>query len=88
VKFSGYVIEMRVPFSPTIPGFTPDHRMGFELFWRDVDADDDPGAGGSSISWASWAQSTAVDCSDMKTSLFNTANWGSLDFDTTNPLAP
>jgi hypothetical protein len=79
VKFPGYVVEMRVPFSAKIPGFTPDHTMGFELFWRDVDADD-------TIAWASWAQSTAVDCGDPKTSLFNTANWGTLVFNNTDVL--
>jgi hypothetical protein len=79
--FTGYVIEMRIPFAATIPGFTPDHAMGFELFWRDVDAEDDPGVGGGGISWASWAQSTAVDCGDPDTSLFHTANWGALVFD-------
>jgi hypothetical protein len=86
VTFTGYAIEMRVPFGQAIPGFTPDHTVGFELFWRDVDADDDPGQGGGNISWASWGQSTTVDCSDPMTSLFNTANWGSLVFITTDPL--
>jgi hypothetical protein len=81
VTFTGYVIEMRIPFAQTIPGFTPDHKMGFELFWRDVDTAEDPGVGGGEISWASWAQSTAVDCGDPKTSLFHTANWGALVFD-------
>ena len=62
--------------------------MGFEIFWRDVDDDDDPGKGGGNISWASWAQSTAVPCTDPRTSLFNTANWGQLVFDKTDPLVP
>jgi hypothetical protein len=85
---AGYAIELRVPFAQTIPGFTPDHPMGFEIFWRDVDSDDDPGQGGGNISWASWAQSTTVDCGDPKTSLFNTANWGALIFDKTDFLGP
>jgi hypothetical protein len=80
-KYAGYVIELRVPFSAKIPSFTPDHKMGFELFWREVDSS-------GTISWASWAQSTTVDCGDPKTSLFNTANWGSLVFDNTNFLGP
>jgi hypothetical protein len=80
-KFAGYVIEMRVPFSPKIPAFTPDHNMGFEIFWREVDSSD-------TISWASWAQSTTVDCGDLKTSLFNTSNWGALVFDKTDFLGP
>jgi hypothetical protein len=83
VKYTGYAIEMRIPFDPKIPGFSPDHRMGFELFWRDVDADD-------VINWFSWAQSTTVVCSgeadDPKTALFNAANWATLAFDTANPL--
>jgi hypothetical protein len=84
--FTGYVIEMRVPFGAGIPGFTPDHPVGFEMFWRDVDAEDDPGVGGGGISWASWAQSTEVPCDNPKASLFHTANWGSLVFDKTNFL--
>jgi len=82
-KYTGYVIEMRIPFDAKIPGFTPTHNMGFELFWRDVDSDD-------VINWFSWAQSTSVTCSgegeDQKTALFNAANWATLAFDTTNPL--
>lgn len=88
VTFTGYVIELRVPFSPTIPGFTPDHEMGFEIFWRDVDTDDDPGAGGGNISWASWGQSTEVPCDDPKASLFHGRNWGALVFDRTDFLGP
>jgi len=88
VTFTGYAIEMRIPFARTIPGFTPDHAMGFELFWRDVDSDEDPGQGGGQISWASWGQSTEVPCDNPQASLFHTANWGSLVFDTTNFLGP
>jgi hypothetical protein len=94
VKFTGYAIEMRIPLRGRIPNMTTDHPMGFEIFWRDVDkiaADPegkDVGAGGGDISWASWGQSTTVDCGNPTTSLFNTANWGQLVFDKTNPLVP
>jgi hypothetical protein len=88
VKFTGYAIELRVPFGGTLTNLVPNHSMGFEIFWRDVDADDDPGKGGGNISWASWAQSTDVPCTDPKVSLFNTANWGQLIFDTSDPLVP
>jgi hypothetical protein len=88
VTFTGYAIEMRIPFAQTIPGFTPDHAMGFELFWRDVDTDEDPGQGGGMISWASWGQSTEVPCDNPAASLFHTANWGSLVFDRTDFLGP
>ena len=89
--YPGYSIEMRIPFGH-FEGFTPDHNMGFELFWRDVDAiaadpeGKDAGAGGGDISWATWAQSTDVPCSDPKTALFHTANWGELVFAKDNPL--
>jgi hypothetical protein len=79
-KYAGYVIELRIPFSPKIDGFTPDHTMGFDLFWREVDASS------AAISWADWGQSTTVDCGDLQTSLFNTSNWGALIFDKANPL--
>jgi hypothetical protein len=80
LKIAGYVVEMRVPFSPKIEGFTPDHNMGFDLFWRDVDAD-------GAIKWADWGQSTTVgSCSDAQADLFNSANWGQLVFDKTNFL--
>src|SRR5207249_4184482 len=88
VKFTGYAIEMRVPLRGKIPDVVANHAMGFEIFWRDVDAAGDTGAGGSNISWASWAQSTDVPCTDPKTSLFNTANWGQLVFEETDPLVP
>ena len=97
VKFSGYAIEMRVPFNTGgtgIPNFTPDHNMGFGMWWRDVDNGDvdpssDPFRGALDQSWATWMQCTTVDCNaDPKTSLYNTANWGQLVFDTKNPLGP
>jgi hypothetical protein len=88
VTFTGYAIEMRIPFASTIPGFTPDHAMGFELFWRDVDGDEDPGQGGGGISWATWGQSTEVPCDNPEASLFHTRNWGSLVFDQTDFLGP
>lgn len=91
LKFSGYVIEMRMPFSPKIAGFSPDHNMGFDLFWRDVDMDNDPNAGAANVKWADWAQSTTVDCSSgdattLMLALFNTDNWGTLVFDKTDFL--
>jgi len=70
---------MRIPFGK-FDGFTPDHTMGFELFWRDVDTDEDVGKGGGNISWASWAQSTDTPCTDPKIAMFNTKNWGALVF--------
>lgn len=88
VKFTGYAIEMRIPLRGKIPNVAANHSMGFELFWRDVDEDEDPGKGGGNISWASWAQSTTVDCGDPQTSLFNSANWGRLVFDHTDVLVP
>ncbi|MCI0533753.1 MAG: hypothetical protein L0Z50_00850 [Verrucomicrobiales bacterium] len=88
VTFTGYAIEMRVPLRGRIPNMTTDHAMGFEIFWRDVDDDEDPGKGGGNISWASWGQSTEVPCTNPQASLFNTANWGQLVFDKTDPLVP
>lgn len=85
ITYTGYAIEMLIPFG-CVTAFTPDHNMGFELFWRDVDEDDDPGKGGGDISWASWAQSTNVPCDDPVAGLFQTSNWGELVFDTDNPL--
>ncbi len=85
-KFAGYVIEMRVPFDPKIAGFTPDHNMGFELFWNHVDDSD-------TVSRASWAQNTTVVCNGadadgLKTALFNSSNWGQLVFDKADALGP
>src|SRR5262249_18994477 len=40
VVFSGYAIEVRIPWGKAgepLENFTPDHPMGFELFWRDAD---------------------------------------------------
>jgi len=98
VTFKGYAIEMRVPFKKDdkgIPNFTPDHDMGFEMFFRDVDNGDtnaasDPGMGAADESWALWAQSSTVACDDssLKTSLYNTGNWGKLVFDKTDFLGP
>ena len=45
ITYSGYTVEMLMPFGK-FTAFTPDHSMGFELFWRDVDTDDDEGKGG------------------------------------------
>jgi hypothetical protein len=93
VKFAGYVIEVRIPFGkPDQPlsDFTPDHPMGFELFWRDTDNDDNPNAGAINVKWASWAQSTVDACNEdtLNTSLLNTSNWGRLVFDKTDFLGP
>jgi len=94
VKFTGYAVEMRIPLRGRIPNMIADHSMGFELFWRDVDKiTDDPegkdaGAGGGDISWATWAQSTEVPCAESVKALFNSANWGKLVFDSSNPLVP
>jgi hypothetical protein len=90
-KYSGYVIEMRVPFSPKIAGFSPDHNMGFDLFWRDVDMDNDPNAGALNVKWADWGQSTTVTCNggttdELTTGLFNADNWGALVFDKADAL--
>ena len=83
-KYAGYVVEMRVPFSPKFPGFTPDHNMGFDLFWREVDSS-------NTISWADWGQSTTVTCNggstdELTTGLFNADNWGALVFDKADAL--
>jgi hypothetical protein len=85
---------MRIPLGGRIPNMTTDHPMGFEIFWRDVDkiADDpegkDVGAGAGDISWASWGQSTTVDCGNPTANLFHAGNWGQLVFDKTDPLVP
>jgi hypothetical protein len=77
---------MRVPFSPKIAGFSPDHNMGFDLFWREVDSN-------NTISWADWGQSTTVTCNggstdELTTGLFNADNWGALVFDKADALGP
>ena len=90
----------RVPF-----GFHADFDpalnpvMGFELFWHDADlcgtsfgcsdAQDDPGTGGGSISWATWAQNITDDCrSSPAGSFYQTGNWGEIVFDDGNGLGP
>ncbi len=81
-KFSGYAVEMVIPFG-TVDGFTPDHAMGFEMFWRDVDDPDnpDPGFGGAGIFWTDWTQNETVPSdADFGTGLFHTANWGQMEF--------
>jgi len=91
--FSGYALEVCVPFG-FYADFDPSLNpiMGFELFWHETDlcnnsfgcsdAQDDPGTGGSDISWATWAQSTIVDCrSNPADALFQTTNWGEIVFD-------
>jgi hypothetical protein len=78
--FSGYIIEMRIPFSASI-GFVPDHDMGIELFWRDADGTNDPGHGANDVSWGAWAQSSELDCANPRFSLMNAANWAKLVFD-------
>jgi len=94
VKYTGYVIEMRIPMGNRIPELNMGRSVGYEFFWRDVDniADDpggkDVGAGGGDISWATWAQSTDVSCTDPAKALFNSANWGRLVFDKTDLLTP
>jgi hypothetical protein len=86
VTFRGYAIEIRIPFGSPGKGledFKPDHDMGFEVFLRDTDMDDDPNAGGINVKWASWAQSTVDVCNDdtLKEALLNTSNWGKLTFE-------
>jgi hypothetical protein len=83
-KYAGYVIEMREPFSAKIPGLSPDHPMGFDLFWREVDSD-------AVISWADWGQSTQVTCNGgdsttLMQALFDADNWGTLVFDKADAL--
>ena len=80
--FSGYAVEVKVPFG-IVEGFTPDHDMGFDLFWRDVDDPDfpDPGFGGAGIFWSDWAQNTTVASTPDGEGLFHTANWGTLTFE-------
>ncbi len=79
--FEGYAVEMVVPFG-LVDGFTPDHSMGFDLFWRDVDNPDDPkpGFGGSGILWADWNHAVTVSGIDEDGNLFHGGNWGELVF--------
>ncbi len=78
LEFYGYVMEIRIPFG-VVDGFTPDHSMGFDLFWRDVD----PSSGGA-IQFIDWAQSTEVACTNSYASLFYAPNWATLEFGTTD----
>lgn len=82
--FTGYAIETRIPFG-IVEGFSPDHPVGFTLFWRDVD----PSSGGS-IQFIDWAQSTSAGgCATLEatiTDIFYAPNWGALEFDSANPL--
>lgn len=81
VVFPGYAVEFVIPFGLT-DGFTPNHDMGFNLFWRDVDDVDepDPGFGGSGIFWTDWGQSTEVSGTSEDGNLFHAGNWGKLQF--------
>jgi hypothetical protein len=84
VIFPGYVMEAAIPFM-FIPEFTPNHDMGFALFWRDTDEDGEPDAGGGNISWADWTQNTEVRGAEgpggQAIGLFHTGNWGKLEFE-------
>lgn len=83
LTFVGYTIELRIPFG-VVDGFTPDHVVGFTVFWRDWDED---GAQGAFIDWAQ--SSTASGCVSFDgtiTDIFFAPNWGALEFDTANPL--
>jgi hypothetical protein len=76
--FTGYAVEMKVPW--VLTSFPPENPVGFDLFWRDFDAEDEPGAGGAGIVWMDWAQNTTVASNDAGEGLFHTANWGQLIF--------
>ena len=80
-KFTGYAVELVVPFG-LVDGFVPDHNMGFDLFWRDVDDDlaPQPGFGGSGIFWTDWGQATEVSGLGEDGNLFHAGNWGQLEF--------
>ncbi len=79
--FTGYAVEFVLPFG-LVDGFTPDHLMGFDLFWRDVDDDLDPqpGFGSSGIFWTDWGQATEVSNLGEDGNLFHAGNWGQLEF--------
>jgi hypothetical protein len=84
--FPGYTVEVRIPFG-VVDGFTPDHLVGFTVFWRDWD--DFNGSTGQFIDWAQ--SSTAGGCLSFDatiTDIFFAPNWGALEFDTANPLGP
>lgn len=84
VTFPGYATESVIPFG-FIPEFTPEHSMGFALFWRDVDEDNEPDAGSGNINWADWTQNTEVPGSEgldgQPIGLFHTGNWAQLEFE-------
>lgn len=83
LTFPGYTVELRIPFG-VVDGFTPDHLVGFTVFWRDWDEE---GAQGAFIDWAQ--SSTASGCltnEGVITDIFFAPNWGALEFDTANPL--
>jgi hypothetical protein len=72
-----------MPFG-IVDGFSPDHDMGFALFWRDVDDPEipEPGFGsGGAIFWTDWTQNTEVQSTPDGVGLFHTANWGTLTFE-------
>lgn len=77
--FTGYAVEMKVPLLQA-SSFPPENPVGFDLFWRDFDEEDEPGAGGAGIIWMDWAQNTTVASNDAGEGLFHTANWGELIF--------
>ena len=77
ITFSGFVMEMRIPFGFT-EGFTPDHEMAWFPFWRDVDDE--------TLSFIPWTQSSGSGCSAGFVSIWNAKSWGALVFNTDNPL--
>ncbi len=79
--FTGYAAELVLPFG-FIDGFTPDHNMGFALFWRDVDDHEDPqpGFGGGNIFWTDWSQNTTTSGPGEDGNLYHGGNWGELQF--------
>lgn len=80
LNFAGYALEIRIPFG-VIQGFTPDHSMGFDLFWRNVDWSS------VAIQFIDWGQNTIVDCrSSQSDALFYTPNWAEMQFNTDKPL--
>ena len=79
-QFSGYALEAVIPFG-IVDGFTPDHDMGFDLFWRDVDDEAEPGFGGGEIFWSDWAQNIEVTGAGLDGNLFHGGNWGTITFE-------
>lgn len=84
LTFAGYALETRIPFR-VVDGFTPDHKIGMTLFWRDVDD-----SNGSGIQFIDWAQSTTaggcLTADAQITDIFFAPNWGALEFDASHPL--